>query len=69
VLERGRRRVAIECKASSAPTVGRGFHAALRDLGIREAYVAAPVRASYPLGPGVEVTNVRDLLDVFLPMG
>jgi hypothetical protein len=31
--------------------------------------VAAPVRASYPLGPGVEVTNVRDLLDVFLPMG
>src|SRR5207249_1472703 len=66
VLEKRRRRIAIECKASSAPTVPRGFYAALEDLGIREAYVVAPVRDSYPLGRGGigEVVNPGALLAI-----
>lgn len=64
VLERRRRRIAIECKASSAPTVTRGFHASLRDLGIREAYVVAPVRGSHPIGEGAEVVNPGTLLEL-----
>ncbi|MSP62519.1 MAG: ATP-binding protein [Myxococcales bacterium] len=63
VLERRRRRIAVECKASSAPTVTRGFYAALDDLAIREAYVVAPVRDSYPLGKGVEVVQLGQLLE------
>ena len=62
VLERGQRRVAVECKASTSPVVSRGFWSALEDLGIDEAYVVAPVAASYPLGKGATVLPLGDLL-------
>jgi len=64
VLEKGRRRVAVEFKASSAPKVTRGFHQALEDLGITEAFVAAPLpdETSYPLRLGVTVATVGGLL-------
>lgn len=63
VLERGQRRLAIECKASTAPKVSRGFWSALDDLGIEEAWVVAPVTEAYPLRAGVKVTPLRVLLD------
>jgi len=56
ILEKGQRRIAIECKASSSPDVGRGFHSALKDLEIEEAWIIAPVSESYPLGKGITVT-------------
>lgn len=43
IIERGRQRIAIECKASSAPQAERGFWTALNDLNIKEAYIVAPV--------------------------
>jgi predicted AAA+ superfamily ATPase len=64
ILERGRRRLAVECKASTAPVVSRGFWSALEDLGIDEAWVVAPVAEPYPLRAGVMVTPLRALLDL-----
>jgi predicted AAA+ superfamily ATPase len=55
VLEKGRRRIAIECKASSTPQVGRGFWNALDALDIRRAYVVAPVAHSWPMDARVQV--------------
>jgi hypothetical protein len=55
VLEKGRRRIAIECKASSTPQVGRGFWNALDALEIRRAYVVAPVAHSWPMDARVQV--------------
>jgi uncharacterized protein len=55
VLERGRQRLAIEIKASTAPKVSRGFWNSLADLSIETAYVIAPVDSSYPLKDGVQV--------------
>jgi len=63
ILERGRRRLAIECKASTVPVVSRGFWNALDDLGIGEAWVIAPVAEPYPLRDGVTVAPLRTLLD------
>lgn len=63
VLERGTRRFAVECKASSAPTVSRGFWSAMGDLGLQEAYIVAPVRTEYPLGPGAAVMPLPALLE------
>ncbi|HWN44009.1 MAG TPA: ATP-binding protein [Thermoanaerobaculia bacterium] len=63
ILERGRRRIAVECKVSTAPTVSRGFWSALEDLGIDEAWVIAPVAEPYPLREGVNVAPLRVLLD------
>ncbi len=60
ILQKGRRQIACEFKASSAPKVTRGFHQAIRDLGIQEAFVVAPLpsETSYPLKDGVIVTTV-----------
>ncbi|TPW18293.1 MAG: hypothetical protein FD130_323 [Halothiobacillaceae bacterium] len=62
ILERGRRRVAIECKASTSPEVGRGFWSALKDLEITEAWIIAPVDTSYPIESGVTVAPLSEFI-------
>lgn len=62
VFTKGRKRIAVECKASSAPEVGKGFWNALRDLEIKEAWIIAPVKESYPIERGVFVINLMDFL-------
>ncbi|MEW6687478.1 MAG: ATP-binding protein [Pseudomonadota bacterium] len=62
VLEKGSRRIGVECKASAAPSVGRSFWAALEDLGIREAWVVAPVESGFPLGKGTRVAGLREFM-------
>ncbi|MFH1761699.1 MAG: ATP-binding protein [bacterium] len=57
ILERGRRRIAIECKASSAPIVSKGFFNCLKELSITKAWIAAPVNDSYPIYAGVTVAS------------
>ena len=67
VLEKGNRRIACEFKASSAPKVTRGFHQALKDLDISKAFVVAPLpdEKSYPLGDGITVTSVTNVISEF----
>jgi len=62
LLERGRRRLAVECKASKSPQVGPGFYTALKDLDINKAWVIAPVEAPYPLTKGVMIGSPLHLL-------
>jgi len=62
VAEKGNERIAIECKASSAPTVSKGFWTALKDLSIRQAFVVAPVSQAYPIGKGAHVVPLQGLI-------
>jgi predicted AAA+ superfamily ATPase len=62
ILERGDERIGIECKASSAPTLSKGFWNALEDLNIRKAFVVAPVSQAYPIGKDVRVMPLRELM-------
>lgn len=62
VLEKGRVRIGVECKLSTAPEVGKGFWNALKDLEIKEAYIVAPVKESYPIGRGVKVTPLSEFI-------
>lgn len=62
VLEKGTSRMAVECKASSAPEVTRGFYHALEDLGVDAAWVIAPVRECYTLKGGVRVASLPAFL-------
>lgn len=62
VLERGRRRIAVECKASAAPALGPSFWNALDDIGADEAWVVAPVRQGYPIGKGARVASLLEFL-------
>lgn len=59
VLEKGRRRLAFEFKASSAPTLTRGFHQAIEILNPEHTYVIAPVDESYPIGKAITVEAPR----------
>ena len=63
VIEKGRKRIGIECKASAAPTVGAGFWNALDDLRLDRAWIIAPVKQSYPLGRNVTVASLPAFLD------
>jgi len=53
ILEKGRTRIAVECKTSPAPQVTQGFWNAIRDLDISEAWILAPVKEAYPISKGV----------------
>jgi hypothetical protein len=62
VLETGTSRIGIECKASSAPNVTRGFWSAKEDLNLDEVMIVAPVDSAYPYGNGVTVCSLSECL-------
>ncbi len=62
VLEKGNKRIAVECKKSTAPRVHRGFWTSLNDLHIDEAWIIAPVKETYPVGDNVHVCSLHDFL-------
>ena len=61
VLEKGNRRLAFEFKASSAPTVTRGFHQAIADIRPEQTFIVAPVDQSYPIAETITVCSLGDL--------
>jgi uncharacterized protein len=62
LLDNGSIQVAIECKASSAPGVPKGFRVAIKDLGISHAWILAPVDRPRPAGDGVMVGRIEDII-------
>lgn len=61
ILERGQRRIAIEIKASAAPTLSRGVHTALEDLKPQQVWNIAQVKEAYPARAG-EVMPMLDAI-------
>jgi len=62
ILERGRRRLGVECKAASAPRVSRGFWTVAEDLALEQSFVVAPIREGFPLGPGAAAVSLPELI-------
>jgi predicted AAA+ superfamily ATPase len=60
VLTRGKKRLAVERKASAAPQVSRGFWNAIEDLGIVQGWVIAPVAEPYPIAENVMVSPLEN---------
>jgi predicted AAA+ superfamily ATPase len=69
VIEINRKKIAIECKASTTPSVGKGLYSALYDLQIDEAYIVAPVKEKYPIKAGIWVISLKELLITLFPHG
>ena len=65
ILEKGRRRIAIECKVSTSLPLSRGWWNALNDLEIYEAWVVAPVQEKYPLKRNIHVCSLGELIEHF----
>ncbi len=49
ILTKGQELIAVECKASSAPELTKGFYIARDDLNPRESWIVAPVTETYLL--------------------
>ena len=64
LLVRGRRMVAVECKASLSPKVGAGFFHSVGDLEINEAYIACPFEQSelYPYKKNIRVASLDSII-------
>ncbi len=65
ILKRGKRMVAVECKATKSPSPTKGFWQALKELNIKDAYIVAPVPESYPIEKGVKVISLHDAIKLF----
>ncbi len=68
VLEKGQRRVAVECKASTSPEVTKQFWNALRDLDIKDAWIVAPVEKQYTIAEHTTVAPIRTVVDALKRM-
>lgn len=64
VLEKGDRRVAIECKTSTAPQVTKGFWNALADLQPRASFICIPQGSPYPIAKNVTVCDLLSLKEL-----
>ena len=62
ILEKGIKRIGVECKASSAPHVERGFWNALDDLKPSHVFIIAPIDTAYPIREYVTVTPLHEAL-------
>ena len=65
ILKKGNRLVAVEFKATTAPTINKGFYIALEDLKITEAYIVAIINGSYPVSTNVTVCSLESFIAQF----
>jgi hypothetical protein len=55
--------IVIECKASSAPRLTKGFRILLEDLNPIQVFVVAPIEGpSYPIAEQISIIGLQDLL-------
>jgi len=69
VVTRGQFRMTVEFKRSSAPTPTRGFWEGMKDLGLSQGRIVAPVADGWPLAEGVRVVGLPELLKELSTMG
>lgn len=61
VLEGPGIRIVVEAKASTSPTLTKGFWIAVDDLRPTETWICAPVPEAYPLNPSVWVLPIHEV--------
>lgn len=66
VLERGNRRIAVEFKVSTSPSVSKGFWVGFDDLEAGEGWIIAPVEEPYPIKSKVMVAPPGALIERLL---
>jgi len=65
VLQKRDKRIAIECKASTAPKLSKGFYSAMDDLNIDNGFVVAPIDGpAYPVNQKTMVISLGEFLNM-----
>jgi len=62
IIEKGGKQIAIESKASLAPSASKGFVLALQELGIETAWIIAPIEEAYPVSKNITVSPLMHFL-------
>jgi predicted AAA+ superfamily ATPase len=62
VMVKGKKTIAIECKASTAPTLTKGFWNAMEIIKPDKAFVIAPISGSYPIKENVTVCGLLEFI-------
>jgi uncharacterized protein len=63
ILTKGRKKIAFECKATTAPILTKGTYIAMQDTGIDELFVVAPVKEQFHMAKNIIVGNVLDAIE------
>ena len=66
ILEKGNKRIAIECKASPAPKVTKGFWRAIEDVKPQLTFIIAPILDKYNIAEQVVVCGLEEFLTLDL---
>lgn len=64
ILEKGNQRIAIECKASTAPKLTKGFWRAIDVVKPQQTFVIIPTQVSYEIAPKVTVCGLDEFLNI-----
>ena len=64
IVQKGNKVIAIECKASTAPKLTKGFWKAIEDVKPEFTYVVAPVAEKFPVAEKVWVCNLSELIQL-----
>jgi hypothetical protein len=63
ILTKGLKKIAFECKATTSPSLTKGTYEALKDTGIDELFIVAPVSTTFNMQRNVIVGNVLHAID------
>lgn len=63
ILEKGNQRIAIECKASTAPKLTKGFWRAIEVVKPHQTFVIIPTQVSYDIAQNVTVCGLDEFLN------
>jgi predicted AAA+ superfamily ATPase len=66
ILEKGNQRIAIECKASTAPKLTKGFWRAIEVVKPQQTFVIIPTQVVYEIAPNVTVCGLSEFLNIIL---
>ena len=62
ILKKGNKIIAVECKASTAPKLSKGFWNALADIQPYKTYIIVPIAQKYPIKESVFVCGINEFL-------
>ena len=62
ILEKANKRIAIEFKVSSSPTITKKFYNAINTIKAAETWIVAPVNDTYQIKPNIFVTSLYELI-------
>ena len=63
VIENGRKRIAVECKAGLSPKLSIGTYTAIEDIQPVATLVVTPVDKGWPMKNGIDVVNISEAIN------